>query len=135
MFLSHQPSLPSFTHTHARFARRYFDNQPVLDLIEKKRPPGILALLDEESVMPRATDDTFAQKCQRNIENRHYTPMGNSHFQIKHYAGDVTYANFGMIEKNKDQLNKNLVEMLQEQVSPRVHGGRRHRVLSASPLR
>lgn len=42
--------------------------------------------------------------------------MGNTHFQIQHYAGEVVYANYGMIEKNKDQLNKNLVEMLQETV-------------------
>ena len=42
--------------------------------------------------------------------------MGRTHFTIKHYAGDVTYMNAGMLEKNKDQLNKNLVAMLQTDV-------------------
>ena len=42
--------------------------------------------------------------------------MGRTHFTIKHYAGDVTYMNAGMLEKNKDQLNKNLVQMLQTDV-------------------
>ncbi|GMH51430.1 hypothetical protein TrLO_g7662 [Triparma laevis f. longispina] len=94
----------------------YFDNEPVVKLIESKRPIGLLTLLDEESVMPRATDETFAVKCEKHIQNKHYVPMGRTHFQIKHYAGAVTYMNAGMLEKNKDQLNKNLVEMLQTDV-------------------
>lgn len=90
----------------------YFDNAPVLTLIESKRPPGILALMDEESVMPKATDISFGQKLAKHIQNPHFASMGNTHFQIKHYAGDVVYNNAGMLEKNKDQLNKNLLEML-----------------------
>ena len=46
---------------------QYFDNEPVVKLIESKRPIGLLTLLDEESIMPRATDDTFAVKCEVRI--------------------------------------------------------------------
>ena len=88
------------------------DNQPVVTLIEGKRPPGILALLDEETVMPRATDATFATKCGRHIQSPSFVGMGTTHFQVTHYAGDVVYTINGMLEKNKDQLNKNLLEML-----------------------
>jgi len=66
--------------------------------------------------MPRATDDTFAVKCEKHIQNPHFMPLNRTHFQIKHYAGDVVYANAGMLEKNKDQLNKNLTAMLQTDV-------------------
>jgi len=90
----------------------YFDNQPVVTLIESKRPPGILALLDEETVMPRATDATFATKCGRHIQSPSFVGMGTTHFRVTHYAGDVVYTIDGMLQKNKDQLNKNLVEML-----------------------
>ena len=46
----------------------YFDNEPVVKLIESKRPIGILALLDEESVMPRATDEVRA--CESRSDKR-----------------------------------------------------------------
>jgi len=34
---------------------KWNDNQPCLDLIESVRPPGILALLDEESRFPKVS--------------------------------------------------------------------------------
>ena len=39
----------------------YVDNRPVLDMFLMK-PVGILALLDEESNFPKATDSTFVGK-------------------------------------------------------------------------
>jgi len=42
----------------------YIDNQPVLDLIEKK-PTGLLLMLDEELKMPRCTDETFLTKLKK----------------------------------------------------------------------
>lgn len=39
----------------------FADNRPVLDMLLSK-PLGLLALLDEESRFPRATDKTFIRK-------------------------------------------------------------------------
>ena len=38
------------------------DLQPTIDLIESSHPVGILAILDEECIMPKASDDTFTDK-------------------------------------------------------------------------
>ena len=39
----------------------YKDNQGVINLVEQKRT-GILALLDEECIIPKGTDKTFCAK-------------------------------------------------------------------------
>lgn len=41
---------------------QFVDNKPVLDLFLSK-PMGLLALLDEESRFPRATDKSLIGKC------------------------------------------------------------------------
>ena len=38
------------------------DLQPTIDLIELTNPIGIFSCLDEDSVMPKATDHTFTDK-------------------------------------------------------------------------
>ncbi|KAA1065101.1 hypothetical protein PGT21_024969 [Puccinia graminis f. sp. tritici] len=64
------------------------DLQPTIDLIESSSDPiGILSCLDEECIMPRATDP-------------------------HHYAGHVEYRTEGWLEKNKDPLNSNLTNVL-----------------------
>lgn len=40
----------------------FSDNRPVLDML-LSRPLGLLALLDEESRFPRATDRSFIRTC------------------------------------------------------------------------
>ena len=42
----------------------FIDNQIVLDLVEK-RPSGLMIILDEEVIMPKATDETFVRKCNQ----------------------------------------------------------------------
>lgn len=41
----------------------FSDNRPVLDML-LSRPMGMLALLDEESRFPRATDRSLIGKCK-----------------------------------------------------------------------
>ncbi|XP_033236825.1 myosin heavy chain, muscle isoform X26 [Drosophila pseudoobscura] len=97
------------------------DLQMCIDLIEK--PMGILSILEEESMFPKATDQTFSEK----LTNTH---LGKSapfqkpkppkpgqqaaHFAIGHYAGCVSYNITGWLEKNKDPLNDTVVDQFKK---------------------
>ncbi|XP_012254779.1 myosin heavy chain, muscle isoform X5 [Athalia rosae] len=88
-----------------------------IELIEK--PMGILSILEEESMFPKATDKTFEEK----LNNNHLGKSPNflkpkppkpgqqaAHFAIGHYAGNVPYNITGWLEKNKDPLNDSVVD-------------------------
>ena len=91
------------------------DLQPCIDLIEKKI--GVLALLDEECLFPKATDRTFVDKVVANLDNMPcFGKPGlgknrNGDFMIHHYAGTVTYTVDQWLDKNKDPLNDNVIEL------------------------
>ncbi|CEP63576.1 myosin family protein LALA0_S08e05754g [Lachancea lanzarotensis] len=95
---------------------KYFDNRVVCDLIEAKRPPGIIAAMNDSVATAHAdsdaADQAFAQRLNLFNSNAHFDLRG-SKFVIKHYAGDVTYDVYGMTDKNKDQLQKDLVELIE----------------------
>ncbi|KAL4591021.1 hypothetical protein LXL04_003969 [Taraxacum kok-saghyz] len=85
---------------------QFEDNQDILDLIEKK-PGGVLALLDEACMFPRATHETFAEKLYQTFSNhkRFSKPkLAKTDFTICHYAGDVTYQSEYFLDKNKDYV-------------------------------
>ena len=94
------------------------DLQPTIDLIEKSAGEqiGILPLLDEECVMPKATDVTFTEKLAqiwRGQSGKYEVTKKNSNskFTLLHYAGKVEYTTKGWIEKNKDPLNESLLNL------------------------
>ncbi|KAL9012596.1 MAG: hypothetical protein Q9173_002656, partial [Seirophora scorigena] len=92
----------------------YFDNKIVCELIEEKRPPGVFAALNDACATahadPSAADQTFAQRLNA-LSNPHFQPR-QGQFVVKHYAGDVSYAIEGMTDKNKDQLLKDLLNLV-----------------------
>ncbi|RYP19715.1 hypothetical protein DL767_009597 [Monosporascus sp. MG133] len=93
----------------------FSDNQPCIDLIEGKL--GILSLLDEESRLPMGTDDQFVTKLHHNFagdKNKFYKKprFGKSSFTVCHYAIDVTYESEGFIEKNRDTVPDEHMEVL-----------------------
>ena len=91
------------------------DLQPTIDLIELPNPIGIFSCLDEDSVMPKATDRTFTEKMHSLWERKtsKYRPSRlNQGFVLTHYAADVEYSTEGWLEKNKDPLNDNLTQLL-----------------------
>ncbi|ODQ44208.1 hypothetical protein PICMEDRAFT_18465 [Pichia membranifaciens NRRL Y-2026] len=100
---------------------KFFNNQIVCDLIESKRPPGIFAALNDACATAHAdssaADQSFAQRLNMLSSNAHFDLRG-SKFVIKHYAGDVTYDINSMTDKNKDQMLKDLLEMLQTSQDP-----------------
>ncbi|TPX68482.1 hypothetical protein SpCBS45565_g02989 [Spizellomyces sp. 'palustris'] len=118
----------------------YFNNKVVVDLIESKRPPGIMAgelhgifgfhliminfdgilVLDDVCFTMHAVsegaDQTFVQKldmaCSQN------KVCFTEAFDTEHYAGAVTYDCEGFTEANKDTLFKDLVALMQTTSNP-----------------
>ncbi|XP_031715437.1 unconventional myosin-Va-like isoform X2 [Anarrhichthys ocellatus] len=92
------------------------DNQPCIDLIEAKL--GVLDLLDEECKMPKGSDDTWAQKLYNTLlkQNAHFDKprMSNRAFIIHHFADKVEYQCQGFLEKNKDTVNEEQINVLKK---------------------
>lgn len=93
------------------------DLQPTIDLIEKPNPIGIFSCLDEDCVMPKASDKTFTEKLHQLWDKK--SPKYKSSrlkqgFVLTHYAADVEYSTEGWLDKNKDPLNANVIELLVE---------------------
>ncbi|XP_074662164.1 myosin-IIIb-like [Tubulanus polymorphus] len=97
----------------------FTDNRPVLDMFLLK-PLGLLALLDEESHFPKATDHTLVAKFHKNIKNKHYSRprVDRPMFIIQHYAGSVQYDVNGFLEKNRDRLAPEIVQLLRMSDNP-----------------
>ncbi|KFK29251.1 hypothetical protein AALP_AA7G109000 [Arabis alpina] len=88
------------------------DNQECLNLIEKK-PIGVVSLLDEESNFPKATDTTFANKLKQHLKtNSCFKGERGRGFRVSHYAGEVLYDTNGFLEKNRDPLHVDLIQLL-----------------------
>ena len=74
------------------------DLQKCIDMFEK--PMGILSILEEESLFPKATDKTFEEKLIANHLGKSPTfqkpkpggPDKNAHFAIVHYAGTYIHS-------------------------------------------
>lgn len=102
----------------------YFDNKIVCELIEEKRPPGVFAALNDACATahadPGAADQTFVQRLNALSSNPHFQPR-QGQFIIKHYAGDVSYAVEGMTDKNKDQLLKDILNLVGASSNNFVH--------------
>lgn len=107
----------------------FSDNEGCIDLIEGK--VGILSLLDE-STLRMGSDKEFVDKLNRNFDKVHHNldklhhnfdattkhtfykkpRFGNSSFTVCHYAADVTYESEGFIEKNRDTVPHEQMEVL-----------------------
>jgi len=93
------------------------DLQKCIDMFEK--PMGLLAVFEEESLFPKATDNTFCEKLHANLLGKwpnfakpNPRPDPDAHFAVLHYAATVSYNLTGWLEKNKDPLNDTIVEMI-----------------------
>ncbi|KAK9455890.1 P-loop containing nucleoside triphosphate hydrolase protein [Dipodascopsis uninucleata] len=99
------------------------DLQPTIDLIEKSNPIGIFSCLDEDCVMPHATDKSFTEKLHSlwNKKTDKYKPsLLDQGFRLTHYAAEVEYSTGGWLEKNKDPLNENITKLLAESADPYI---------------
>uniref|UniRef100_A0A8C4L8B8 Unconventional myosin-Vb n=1 Tax=Equus asinus asinus TaxID=83772 RepID=A0A8C4L8B8_EQUAS len=91
----------------------FYDNQPCIDLIEAKL--GILDLLDEECKVPKGTDQNWAQKLyDRHSGSQHFQKprMSNTAFIVVHFADKVEYLSDGFLEKNRDTVYEEQINIL-----------------------
>merc|ERR1711976_610792 len=103
-------------------------------IIMFEKPMGIWAILEEESLFPKATDKSFEEKLKASLGKLPVFLKPNSktdknaHFAVSHYAGIVNYNVTNWLEKNKDPVNDTVVELFKSTSSCKllVHLWRDH---------
>lgn len=94
----------------------FTDNQPVIDLIEARL--GILSLLDEECKMPGGTDESWNQKLCDQLSTKFKDIFQKPKFKaresfiVQHFADKVTYSVHGFLEKNRDTVWEEQIDLL-----------------------
>merc|ERR1712158_217169 len=91
-------------------------------IIMFEKPMGIWAILEEESLFPKATDKSFEEKLKAQHLGKSPpfakpdkdAPDKCAHFSIIHYAGTVSYNVTAWLEKNKDPVNDTVVDILKK---------------------
>jgi len=90
-----------------------------LELFEK--PMGILPILEEETIYPKASDETFEAKLKAQHLGKHPNfakaqskTDKDAHFAVVHYAGTVSYNVTGWLNKNRDPINDTVVDLLKK---------------------
>lgn len=93
-------------------------------IIMFEKPMGIWAILEEESLFPKATDKSFEEKlkAQHLGKSTPFTkpnraedaPDPDAHFAIIHYAGTVSYNVTQWLEKNKDPVNDTVADIIKQ---------------------
>uniref|UniRef100_A0A0B7B7B9 Uncharacterized protein n=1 Tax=Arion vulgaris TaxID=1028688 RepID=A0A0B7B7B9_9EUPU len=98
----------------------FVDNQDSLDLIAAK-PMNMLALIDEESMFPKGTDESLLNKLNKYHGNHpnYLKPKSsvNQTFGLTHFAGVVFYDCRGFLEKNRDTFSADLISLIQDSKS------------------
>merc|ERR1719474_1157546 len=102
------------------------DLEATIQLMEK--PMGLLAILEEETMFPKATDKSFEDKLKENLLGK--SPVflkkqpgskdKSAHFAIAHYAGIVNYNLTDWLNKNKDPVNDTVVDQLKKSTNALV---------------
>uniref|UniRef100_A0A8C1XC85 Methyl-CpG binding domain protein 3b n=1 Tax=Cyprinus carpio TaxID=7962 RepID=A0A8C1XC85_CYPCA len=100
----------------------FSDNQPCIVLIEGQL--GLLDLLDEECRMPKGSDENWARKLydQHLNHSPHFRKprMSNSAFIIVHFADMVQYECDGFLDKNRDTVFEEPINILRASQSELV---------------
>jgi myosin-5 len=104
---------------------KFPENQDVLDLIDH-RTSGIMSILDDTCRAPGGTDNSFASQVYKLCETRERFEVSHQNassfrFSIHHYAGPVEYTTAGFMEKNRDDLPRETVDLLMKSKNPFVH--------------
>eukprot|EP00644_Phytophthora_capsici_P002316 jgi/Phyca11/548162/estExt2_Genewise1Plus.C_PHYCAscaffold_270396 len=99
---------------------QYQDNQGIVEVIEGKM--GIIALMNDHLRQPRDTEEALVNKIRTNHQTKKggavnesidFPKVKRTQFIINHYAGSVTYETVGFMEKHRDTLQKDLLDLIQ----------------------
>ena len=94
----------------------FFDNKVVCELIESRRPPGVLAILDDtcKTIHAQASAEVDGKFLGKLIgfqsSHDHFSGTADG-FIVRHYAGDVNYNAAGFCAANKDTLFQDLQDV------------------------
>lgn len=91
----------------------FHDNRPCIELIEGKL--GILDLLDEECRLPNASDKNWCHKLyDKHVKSKFFEKprMSQTSFLVVHFADRVEYQMEGFVEKNRDTVSEEHVNIL-----------------------
>ncbi|CAE7235078.1 MYO5B [Symbiodinium natans] len=92
------------------------DNAPILALIESKL--GIVAMLNEECVRPKGSNQNFVSKLLSvHKEDAAFSvpklgKMRELQFCIRHYAGEVMYTADGWLDRNNDTVSEDVISLM-----------------------
>merc|ERR550539_1654389 len=122
----------------------YFNNLTVCELIEGKKPPGIFSVMDDVAPTMHAVragaDQQLQNKLRQSFSQHQHFNIAGPGFVIHHYAGMVTYDVDGFVERNKDVLSIDLIELMKSSKNKflqklfqtdKVDRGGRHRPTTA----
>ncbi|XP_033960405.1 unconventional myosin-IXb isoform X1 [Pseudochaenichthys georgianus] len=101
----------------------YTDHSGCSQLISQKST-GLFDLLDNESSLPEATDETLLDKLQQqHQDNPFFEPASNteSTFVIQHFPGRVTYQIKDFRQKNTEHMLPEVVSLLRSSERAFVH--------------
>eukprot|EP00878_Enallax_costatus_P022226 GHUV01023569.1.p1 GENE.GHUV01023569.1~~GHUV01023569.1.p1 ORF type:complete len:1540 (+),score=641.95 GHUV01023569.1:53-4672(+) len=100
----------------------WIDNQACVEVIEGKTSGlGVLSVLDGQCQLKgTGTDEAFINELRTaaangslvNKELCGFNPRRQDEFIIQHYAGPVPYSALGFLDKNKDMLNADIIELM-----------------------
>ncbi|KAK3584473.1 hypothetical protein CHS0354_005276 [Potamilus streckersoni] len=94
----------------------FTNNDALIDFLTKPAK-SVLSTLDEQSKLLFGSDESFVNLLNEHFGNSEFytkTKSRQPEFTIKHFAGQVLYTADGFIEKNRDQLNKELKDCLKQ---------------------
>uniref|UniRef100_A0A8D0DC83 Myosin IXb n=1 Tax=Sander lucioperca TaxID=283035 RepID=A0A8D0DC83_SANLU len=101
----------------------YTDNTGCIQLISEKST-GLFNLLDKESNLPKATDETLLDKLkQQHQDNPFFVPSLNTEltFVIQHFAGRVKYHIKDFRQKNTEHMRPEVISLLRSSERSFVH--------------
>jgi myosin I len=94
------------------------NSEQCLKVIEGK-PYGVYSLLDEESLLPKGSEENYVEKLAKSFEKEEFkgsferNKFDKKGFVLGHYASRVTYDTTDWMSKNKDTVYEDLIKCMQ----------------------